>query len=113
MPFVTEEVWSWWQDGSIHVSPWPAPHDALSVDADEALLGAVAAALVGIRGAKSQAKVSMRAPLSRVEVTGPAALVDAAALAADDLRRAGHVQGDLVFTATDATEISVVAELAD
>ena len=77
------------------------------------LLGAVAAALIGIRGAKSQAKVSMRAPLSRVEVTGPAALVDAAALAADDLRRTGHVQGDLVFTATDATEISVVAELAE
>ena len=56
----------------------------------------------------------MRAPLARVEVTGPAALVDAAAAAADDLRRAGHVQGDLVFTpSADATEISVVAELAE
>ena len=72
------------------------------------------AVLIGIRGAKSQAKASMRAPLSRVEVTGPAALVEAAASAADDLRRAGHVQGDLVFTPSDdATEISVAAELAD
>jgi valyl-tRNA synthetase len=117
LPYVTEEVWSWWQEGSIHLAEWPAGHeghDGLGVDADPALLDAVAAALVGIRGAKSQAKVSMRAPLARVEVTGPPALVEAASAAAADLRRAGHVQGDLVFTpATDATEISVAAELAD
>ncbi len=114
LPYVTEEVWSWWQDGSIHTASWPAPHEGQAVDADPALLDAVAAALIGIRGAKSQAKVSMRAPLSRVEVTGPSALVEAARLAADDLRRAGHVQGELVFTPVEgATEIHIAAELAD
>jgi valyl-tRNA synthetase len=113
LPYVTEEVWSWWQDGSIHLSSWPAPHDGLEVDADPALLDAVAAALMGIRSAKSQAKVSMRAALARVEVSGPQALVDAAASAAEDLRRAGHVQGDLVFSASDGTEIAVSAELAE
>jgi hypothetical protein len=46
-------------------------------------------------------------------VRGPQALVEAAAAAADDLRRAGHVQGDLLFTPTDgASEITVSAQLA-
>ncbi len=113
LPYVTEEVWSWWRDASVHRSTWPQVTELGSAAAaDPSAVDAVAAALVGIRGAKSQAKVSMRAELTRVEISGPAALVDAAELAADDLRRAGKIAGDLVFTADDSTEISVAAELA-
>jgi valyl-tRNA synthetase len=116
LPYVTEEVWSWWQEGSIHRAPWPTELDLGSAAAaDPTTVDAVAAVLVGIRGAKSQAKVSMRAELARVEVTGPEALVRAAELAADDLRKTGKITGDLVFTPTDGggQELAVHAELAE
>ncbi|WP_340539589.1 valine--tRNA ligase [Nocardioides sp. GXZ039] len=115
LPYVTEEVWSWWQEGSIHRSSWPTVTELGSAAAaDPAMLEAVASALAGIRGAKSTAKVSMKTPLSRVEITGPAEAVEAIGRAEADLRAVGRITGDLVLTpADDATEISVLAELAD
>ncbi len=114
LPYVTEEVWSWWQDGSIHLAPWPTPDELTTRDAGDAgMLDAVAAALAGLRGAKSTAKVSMRAELLRAEVRGTAAALAAVRAAVDDLRRAGKITGELVLT-EDATlvEPQVSAELA-
>ncbi len=115
LPYVTEEVWSWWHDGSIHLAPWPVSADLGSAAAaDSSVIDAVAAALIGIRGAKSQAKTSMKAPLARVEITGSADQVEAIEKAASDLRASGRITGELVLTPrTDATEIAVVAELAE
>jgi len=114
LPYVTEEVWSWWQDGSIHTAAWPTATDLGSAAAaDGSTIDAVAAALAGIRGAKSTAKVSMRHELARVEISGPAHQVSAAQIASDDLRQAGKIVGELVFTPSDAPELTVVAELAE
>ena len=112
LPYVTEEVWSWWQDGSIHLAPWPTP--AAAEDAGDAtLLDSVAAALTGLRGAKSQAKVSMRAELTRVEFVGTAAALAAVDRASADLRKAGKISGEIVLTEqADATELVVRAQVA-
>ncbi|MFB9881582.1 valine--tRNA ligase [Planobispora siamensis] len=87
LPFVTEEVWSWWREGSVHRAPWPEPDGR---GGDPELLPAVAAVLGRVRRAKSDAKLSMRAEVSRLTVAGaPAGLVRQAQ---DDLCGAGAVE---------------------
>ena len=114
LPYVTEEVWSWWQDGSVHVAAWPNALDlGSSAAADGSMVDHVASALAGIRGAKSQAKVSMRAQLSRVEFTGPEEVLASVKQAQTDLRKAGKIVGEIVFMPNpEATELHVSAELA-
>jgi valyl-tRNA synthetase len=71
LPFVTEETWSWYQEGSIHRSPWPTPEElkALAKDVDPALLDAASAAIAAVRSAKSAARLSMRAPVRQLVVS--------------------------------------------
>ncbi|MDT9591869.1 valine--tRNA ligase [Nocardioides zeae] len=112
LPYVTEEVWSWWQEGSIHHAAWPVEADLGSAAAaSPATLRAVAKALAGVRGVKSQAKVKMRTQVARAEVTGPESEVLAAEAAAADLRAAGSIVGDLVFVAGDGGDLAVTADL--
>ncbi|GAA3440716.1 valine--tRNA ligase [Planomonospora venezuelensis] len=87
LPFVTEEVWSWWREGSVHRAAWPAPDGR---GGDPELLPVVAGVLGRVRRAKSDAKLSMRAEVSRLTVTG--ARADLVRQAQDDLCGAGVVE---------------------
>jgi Valyl-tRNA synthetase len=106
LPYVTEEVWSWWRSGSIHRAAWPT-RDELLTDGDPEVLAGVAEALRGIRRAKSERNLSMRAEVRQVEVRGPKTTLDRLDPAADDLRSAGRI-ADLRLTPTDDGDLTVV-----
>ena len=115
LPYVTEEVWSWWQEGSVHRSAWPREDELADVlggrPAEGALALDVAASVLGaVRKAKTEAKASMRAPVSRVLVHDTDEHVAALHGVADDLRQAGVI-GELVLEPGEPTVHVTLAPL--
>jgi valyl-tRNA synthetase len=90
LPFVTEEVWSWWQSGSVHRAAWPVSTE-LPTGGDPAVVTAAAEALAGVRKAKSDAKQSMRADVETATVIAPAEQVPLVEAARADLVDAGRI----------------------
>ncbi len=103
LPFVTEEVWSWWQEGSVHTAAWPSPEEVAPASATPgeplgtpslaaASLTAASGAIAAIRGAKSGARVSMRAPVRTLVVTAQRDHLDAVRAVLPDVQAAGRVE---------------------
>jgi valyl-tRNA synthetase len=115
LPFVTEEVWSWWEDGSVHRASWPAAAEvaALADDGDPQVLREASAVLSLVRKAKSEAKVSMRADVARVVVAGPRDQLDRVARSAEDLRAAGRIATLDLDVDSGAPVLDVTVELAE
>jgi valyl-tRNA synthetase len=111
MPFVTEEVWSWWREGSIHRAEWPSADDLSAFASDDLAIYPAAAAVLGeVRKAKSEAKRSMRTEVTAAVVRAPAELRRSLEPAISDVRDAGRVVGDVELT--DAPELAVAVTLA-
>jgi valyl-tRNA synthetase len=122
LPFVCEEVWSWWQEGSVHRAPWPdaaelavaSAGDNGAVEREAVALEVTADVLREVRKAKSQARRKMRARVSRVVVHDTPERLGALELGAGDLLQAGsieqleHVQADEF-----AVEIELAEEIAE
>jgi valyl-tRNA synthetase len=147
LPYVTEEVWSWWQEGSVHRAAWPSAEDVLpladggyparwgmaacrpganvapggsggplpraggqgasdgvtescglsggsgrSLPRADTVLEAASGAIAAIRGAKSGARVSMRAPVRSLVVAARRDHLDAMMAILPDVQAAGRVE---------------------
>jgi valyl-tRNA synthetase len=138
LPFVAEEVWSWWQLGSVHQASWPdagelrselaaeltgrqeaarrgAP-DGAGEDIEGRLaqedlaLTVTAEVLREVRKAKSEARRPMRAAVARVLVEDTPARLSALELGLDDLLLAGSIER---LYPAEAQELSVEVQLAE
>ena len=106
LPYATEEVWSWWQEGSVHLASWPRAEElALTEAGDPEVLTAVGAALSQVRKAKSDAKVGMRSEITSATLVVPAATADRVRQGEADLRAAGRLTGTLDYAEGDGVEL--------
>jgi valyl-tRNA synthetase len=117
LPFVCEEVWSWWQQGSVHRAPWPDATELLAEvgeqpehDREDMALEITADVLKEVRKAKSEAQVKMRAPVRRVVVHDTPERLHALELGLDDLREAGSIER---IETVEAEVFAVDVELAE
>jgi valyl-tRNA synthetase len=109
LPYVTEEVWSWWREGSVHRAAWPTVDELAEHVGDRDVLSMTSEVLSAVRRAKSDAKVSMRAEVDRVSFTGPEQAAGLLRLAESDLKAAARAQ-DIVYLTGEFSVESVLAE---
>ena len=110
LPFVTEEVWSWYRTGSVHRAAWPtaAPlrEGSLGADgaaADASLVTTAGLALAALRRVKSEARTSQKTPILAVDLAVAPDLVDAVELVRTDLVEVAKVTGPFTVSAAGAS----------
>jgi valyl-tRNA synthetase len=114
LPFVTEEVWSWWREGSVHRARWPAAGEIVGAIGQEdaraaAALELGAQVLSEVRKRKSEEQRPLKAPVARAVVRDSAdriALLDGVRA---DVTAAGFIGR---IEAQEAPEFGVDVELA-
>jgi len=111
LPFVTEEVWSWWRPGSVHKARWPtadevvAPIGGSDAQAVE-VFGHARAALGEIRRIKALEKRPVKAVIDRAVLPRR---FESLMPAAQDVKAAAHIR-DLSFDQVDEPQLTFAAD---
>src|SRR5262245_39277201 len=111
LPFVTEEVWSWWRPGSVHRARWPTADEVVTAiggyDGDAVLVYTQTRVALGeVRRIKALEKKPVKAVIDRAvlprrfEPLAPASL---------DFKAAAHVR-DLEFGQIEELQLTFAAE---
>ena len=90
LPFVTDEVWRTWQQGSVHRAPWPAGRrDATG---DPGVYLAAAEAIRAVRVVKGEHRLSVGQALDALVLAGPPEAIGAIQQCRADVAAAARVR---------------------
>ena len=106
LSFACEEVWSWWQQGSIHRSSWPKRAELVALAGDDAAAQKAVLyltdALNAIRKAKTDQKLSVGTPVRDVVYSTSEDAVKGLTLVERDLKAACRAEALVLTAATEA-----------
>ena len=112
LPFVTEEVWSWWRPGSIHQAPWPTSAEVLTAaggardQSAEQLYEAAVETLGAIRRERSLHKQPFKVAIRRAVIGWDRERLDRVRRVEADMKRAANV--DVIeYTEREALTVDV------
>ncbi|MGZ4682086.1 MAG: valine--tRNA ligase [Acidimicrobiales bacterium] len=114
LPFVTEEVWSWWRSGSVHRASWPEVDELryLAAGGDPLVAEVTGWVLGEVRKAKTEAKRTLKTAVDRVVVTDTPERLAALGTAILDVHDAGIIGEVDLADLADGDEPTVVVSLA-
>jgi valyl-tRNA synthetase len=98
LPFVTEEIWSWWRAGSVHTSTWPSAGEVLALggvvedDGSVEALQFAAGVLGAIRKKKSEEQRPLKTTVTRAVIYAPDAVLALLPHVEADLRASGLIR---------------------
>ncbi len=111
LSFVTESVWSWSQEGSVHRAAWPTRLEVIAVSGIDAAAQQsvvhLTDALNAIRKAKTDQKVSVGTPVRQVIYFAAESVVSSLALVERDLKAACRADGLVLRTGEPHVEITL------
>jgi valyl-tRNA synthetase len=110
IPFATEEAWNWWQEGSIHRTSWPLASEleGFTQGQSASMLKTASDALMGVRKAKSDQQLSMKAEITSLTISAPEDKLQELKQLESDLRSVGKIE-KISFVAGDVLAISNVS----
>jgi valyl-tRNA synthetase len=111
LPFVTEEVWSWWRPGSVHRTSWPTAAEVVAPigGADDGAVTVFAraqTALNDVRRIKAMEKRPVKSVIERAVLPAP---LEGLRPAARDFQAAAHIR-ELAFADVAAPELVFAEE---
>jgi len=111
LPFATEEVWSWWRDGSVHTASWPTEAEVLDAagggdERGRQTLQFAAQVLGEVRKKKSEDKRPPKTPVARIVIRAPETELDLLPDVEQDLRSAGLI-AEIETRVSEALQVDV------
>ncbi len=85
IPFATEEAWSWFNESSVHQAPWPSSNEIQHQEGVPQILELAGEALIGLRRAKTDAKVSQKTVIEEASIAVNGSLLSLLEAVSDDL----------------------------